>query len=80
MLSDATVAEKVAELQEEVYALHDADCAPMDDADYQEWEDWIIDQIRKSTYADYLTEGVIDYLDDINCHMAASAVHRMVYS
>lgn len=78
MLSNASIAEKVADLQIEVYMLHDADCAPMDDAEYDEWEDWIIDQIRKSTYADYLSYDVADRLDEMNCHMAASAVYRVV--
>ena len=72
------IVDKIESLQDEVYQLHDADCAPNDDAEYQEWEDWIADQIRKSTYADFITEDVIDYLDEVNAHMAASAANTVL--
>ena len=78
MVRPMEIAEKIETLQDEVYQLHDADCAPSDDAEYQEWEDWIADQIRKSTYADFITEDVIDYLDEINAHMAASAADTIL--
>lgn len=78
MLNTAAIVDKIEGLQEEVYELHDADCAPNDDAEYQQWEDWIADQIRKSTYADFITEDVVDYLDEINAHMAASAAQTVM--
>lgn len=78
MVRPMEIAEKIETLQDEVYQLHDANCAPNDDAEYQEWEDWIADQIRKSTYADFITEDVIDYLDDVNAHMAASAADTVL--
>lgn len=78
MVKPVDIALKISDLQYEVYQLHDADHAPNDDAEYQEWEDWIADQIRKSTYADFITEDVVDYLDEINAHMAASAANTVM--
>lgn len=78
MLNTAAIVDKIEGLQEEVYELHDAYCAPNDNAEYQQWEDWIADQIRKSTYADFITEDVVDYLDEINAHMAASAAQTVM--
>lgn len=77
MVRPIDIALKISDLQEEVYQLHDADHAPSDNVEYQEWEDWIADQIRKSTYADFITEDVVDYLDEINAHMAASAANTV---
>lgn len=78
MLDTAAIVDKIEGLQDEVYELHDAHCAPNDNAEYQQWENWIADQIRKSTYADFITEDVVDYLDEINAHMAASAAQTVM--
>lgn len=78
MVRPIDIALKISCLQDEVYQLHDADHAPNDDVEYQEWENWIADQIRKSTYADFITEDVVDYLDEINAHMAASAADTVL--
>lgn len=72
-MTDRHIAARIIGLQDEVYALHDANSAPVRLEEYQQWEDWIADQIRKSTYADMIDENVIYMVDEENAHMAAAA-------
>lgn len=72
-MTDRHIAARIIGLQDEVYALHEASSAPVRLQEYQEWEDWIADQIRKSTYADMISWDVIHIVEDENAHMAAAA-------
>ena len=72
-MTDRHIAERIVGLQDEIYDLHEANSAPVRLQEYQEWENWIADQIRKSTYADMINWNVIHIIEDENAHMAAAA-------
>lgn len=72
------IAETIESLQDDVYERHNANCAPNDRKEYNEWVKWIEDQIRKSPYINMLTYSVVDYLDDIDADMVAQAVHNIL--
>lgn len=65
-------------LQGECYDFFERDSAPIDDQEYAEMVDWIVDQLRKSTVLDMLDEDVEDWLDEENAHMAAQAVASLL--
>lgn len=78
-MTDMELAAKIEQLQCEVYEAHEATSAPVTPDEYQEWHDWIVDQIRKTAYADLINENVIDILDEYyNAHMAAAAAEEVM--
>lgn len=78
-MTDMELAAKIEQLQCDVYERHEAVCAPSTPDEYQEWQDWIADQIRKTAYADLINENVIDILDEhYNAHMAAAAAEEVM--
>ena len=78
-MTDMELAAKIEQLQCEVYERHEAAFAPTAPDEYQEWQDWIADQIRKTAYADLINENVIDILDEhYNAHMAAAAAEEVM--
>lgn len=78
-MTDMELAAKIEQLQCEVYEMHEAACAPTAPDEYQKWQEWIVDQIRKTAYADLINENVIDILDEhYNAHMAAAAAEEVM--
>lgn len=77
-MTNAELADKVVDLQIDAYDRFGVHAAPSDERRYEEMVDWITDQIRKTAYADLLTDCVADMVDEENAHMAAEAARRVV--
>lgn len=46
--------------------------------DTTEMEEWLYDFIKKSAAYDYLTERDVYLAEDINCHITASVINRII--
>lgn len=60
------------------YDHFDVDCCPLDDDEYNEMVEYIIDMICKTNWVDLLTEKCVDIAGSVNAHMAADAFDRIV--
>ena len=60
------------------YDYFDVDCCPLDDDEYDEMVEYIIDMTRKTNWVNLLTEGCVDIAGSVNAHMAADAFDRII--
>lgn len=77
-MTNAELVDRIVDLQADAYERFGVYAAPRDKNRYEEMVDWIDDQIRKTAYADLITEAVVEMVDDTNAHMAAEAAGRVV--
>lgn len=66
------------DVQMAAYDHFDVNCCPLDDAEYNEMVEYIIDMTRKTNWVDLLTKECVDIADGVNAHMAADAFDRIV--
>lgn len=66
------------DVQMAAYDHFDVDCCPLDDDEYDEMVEYIIDMTRKTNWVNLLTEECVDIADSVNAHMAADAFDRIV--
>ena len=74
-MTNSEMAERLADIQFQAYDHFGVDSLPQDADTLDDMSEWIIDQIKKTSFADMLNEDVIEALDEgLNAHMAAACL------
>lgn len=63
-MTNSEMAERLADIQYAAYERFDVDSLPQDADTLNDMSEWMLDQIRKVSFADILNEDVLDLLDD----------------
>lgn len=66
---------RLAAIQGQAYDHFGVDSLPQDADTLDDMSEWMLDQIKKTSFADILNEDVIEALDEgLNAHMAAACL------
>ena len=74
-MTNIEMAERLADIQFQAYEHFGVDSLPQDADTLNDMSEWMLDQIKKTSFADILNEDVIEALDEgLNAHMAAACL------
>lgn len=74
-MTNKEMAARLAAIQEDTYRRFHVSSLPQDADTLDDMSEWMLDQIRKVSFADMLNEDVLDMLDDGNLVAACLATH-----
>lgn len=74
-MTNKEMAARLAAIQEDAYRRFHVSSLPQDADTLNDMSEWMLDQIKKTSFADMLNEDVIEALDEgLNAHMAAACL------
>lgn len=74
-MTNNEMALRLAAIQGRAYDHFGVDSLPQDADTLDDMSEWMLDQIKKTSFADMLNEDVIEALDEgLNAHMAAACL------
>lgn len=74
-MTNKEMAARLAAIQEDAYRRFHVSSLPQDADTLDDMSEWMLDQIKKVSFADMLNEDVIEALDEgLNAHMAAACL------
>ena len=74
-MTNKEMAARLAAIQEDAYRRFHVSSLPQDADTLDDMSEWILDQIKKTSFADMLNEDVIKALDEgLGAHMAATCL------
>lgn len=74
-MTNKEMAARLAAIQEDAYRHFHVSSLPQDADTLNDMSEWMLDQIKKTSFADMLNEDVIEALDEgLNAHMAAACL------
>ena len=74
-MTNSEMALRLAAIHGAAYEHFGVDSLPQDADTLNDMSEWMLDQIKKTSFADMLNEDVIEALDEgLNAHMAAACL------
>ena len=74
-MTNKEMAARLAAIQEDAYRRFHVSSLPQDADTLNDMSEWMLDQIKKTSFADMLNENVIEALDEgLNAHMTAACL------
>lgn len=74
-MTNSEMALRLAAIQGQAYDHFSVNSLPQDADTLDDMSEWMLDQIKKTSFADMLNEDVIEVLDEgLNAHIAAACL------
>lgn len=74
-MTNSEMALRLAAIQGQAYEHFGVNSLPQDADTLDDMSEWMLDQIKKTSFADMLNEDVLEELDEgLNAHMAAACL------